>query len=126
MAVPLLFAGCGNHEPEQARSIKLETPVVVESIVPVRSAGDTSGGELLLVPKSAIFRKGELAGVFVVGANNRLTVRWIRTGRPVNGDLVVLAGLDKGEFVVGVYNAALNEGVTVKKSQRVTEEVQQQ
>ncbi|MEI6757736.1 MAG: hypothetical protein FDX18_09380 [Chlorobium sp.] len=126
MALPLLFAGCGHHEAEQAGSVKLETPIVVASIVPVRSVVEAGGGEVLLVPKSAIFRKGELAGVFVVGSDNRLTVRWIRTGRPVNGDLVVLAGLDKGESVVGVQNVVLNEGVTVKKSQRVTEEVQQQ
>jgi len=32
--------------------------------------------------------------------------------------------LDKGEFVVGIYNPALHEGVTVKKSPRVTKEVQ--
>jgi len=36
----------------------------------------------------------------------------------------VLGGLDKGELVVGKYNPALGEGLTVIKSPNVTEEVQ--
>jgi len=40
----------------------------------------------------------------------------------MQSDVVVLGGLDKGEFIVGTYDPALHEGVTVKKSPRVTEE----
>ena len=97
---------------------------VVANIVPVRTADESGGVEMLLVPKTAIMRQGELTGILVVGADDRLSLRWIRTGRSINGDVVVVGGLDKGEFVVGTYNPALNEGVTVKKSPRVTEEVQ--
>ena len=94
--------------------------LAVESITVL--AHQTDGGEVLLVPATAIFRKGELSGIYVVGADNRLSVRWISTGRSINNNLVVLGGLDKGEIVVGTYSPALQEGVTVIK--RVTAEDQ--
>jgi hypothetical protein len=115
LAMPLLIAGCGNQEQGTKKSRSQEPPVAVESIT-VRTAVEAGGGEVLLVPASAIFHKGELAGIFVVGADNRLSVRWISTGRSLNNDLVVLGGLDKGEIVVGTCSPALQEGVTVIKS----------
>ena len=121
VAIPLLFAGCGNQEQWPKKSRSQESPVAVDSIA-VRTAVEAGGGEVLLVPASAIFHKGQLAGIFVVGADSRLSVRWISTGRSMNNDLVVLGGLDKGEFVVGTYSPALQEGVTVIK--RVTAEDQ--
>jgi hypothetical protein len=116
VAIPLLVAGCGNHEQEPIKSRNQVPPLAVGTILPVRTASEDGGGEVLLVPASAIFRKGELTGIFVVGADNRLSVRWISTGRSMNNDLVVLGGLDKGELVVGTYSSVLDEGVTVIKS----------
>ncbi len=116
VALPLLFAGCGNREPESIKSGQKVSLAAAVSVVAVRSAFVAGGNEVLLVPASAIFRKGELTAVFVVGADNRLSVRWISTGRFMQGYLVVLGGLDKGEFVVGVYSPELVEGVTVIKS----------
>jgi hypothetical protein len=123
VAIPLFVAGCGNQEQGPKKSRSQESPVAVESS-PVRTAVDAGGGEIVLVPATAIFHKGELAGVFVVGADNRLSVRWISTGRSMNNDVVVLGGLDKGEIVVGTFSPALQEGVTIIKSQRVTAEDQ--
>ena len=122
--LPLLFSGCGKQDLKQLEVRTQVPPVVVENIVQVRTAGAEGKAEVLLVPKSAIMHQGELTGILVVGADDRLTLRWIRTGRLMHGDVVVLGGLDKGEFVVGTYNPALNEGVTVIKSPRVTKEVQ--
>ncbi len=120
--LPLLLIGCGGEVPVPAKPAAPEPPVAVESIVPVRAAGHGGGTQELLVPKSAIFMKGDLEGVLVVGDGDRISVRWIRTGRSLNGDRVVVGGLEKGERVVGKYSAAINEGVTVKKVNRVTEE----
>lgn len=126
-ALALFVAGCGNHDEQKpVMSVSQAAPVVVESIVPVRAAGGAGQSGVLLIPSSAVFRIGELSGVLIVGADHRLSQRWIRTGRRVNGDLVVLGGLDKGELVVGKYNPGLTEGVTVIKSQKVTKEVQNQ
>jgi hypothetical protein len=122
ISLPLLVAGCGNQEQEPKKSRNQVPPVDVGTLSPVRSAVKERGGEVLLVPASAIFHKGELTGIFVAGADNRLSVRWISTGRSMNNDMVVLGGLDKGELVVGVYSPALAEGVTVIK--RVTAEDQ--
>lgn len=122
IATPLLFTGCSNREPESIKSRGTVSPAAVVRVVGVRSVVEAGGDEVLLVPASAIFRKGELTAVFVAGADNRLSVRWISTGRFMQGDLVVLGGLDKGEFVVGVYSPELVEGVTVIK--RVTAEDQ--
>jgi hypothetical protein len=116
VVISLFFSGCSNQEQMEGKKQIQVTPVAVGTIVAVRSADRTGGEEVLLVPASAIFRRGELSGVFVVGADNRLAVRWISTGRRMNHDLVVLGGLDKGEFVVGTYSSALDEGVTVIKS----------
>ena len=116
LTIPLLFAGCGNQEQVPIKSRIQVSPLAVGMILPVRTAAEAGGGEVMLVPASAIFRKGELTGIFVVGADNRLSVRWISTGRSMNNDLVVLGGLDRGELVVGTYSPALIEGVTVIKS----------
>jgi hypothetical protein len=123
-ALALLLAGCGTHEEKPVTAVSQAAPVAVESIVPVREAGVPGQSERLLVPAKAVFHNGELSGVLVVGADNRISQRWIRLGRSMNGDVVVLGGVDKGELVVGVYNPELGEGVTVIKSQKVTEEVQ--
>ncbi len=120
----LLVAGCGNGEQKRVISESQPAPVAVESIVPVRTNGEAGPRELLLVPATAVFHNGELAGVLIVGADNRISQRWIRTGRSLNGDVVVLGGVDKGELVVGTYNPELGEGITVIKSPNVTEEVQ--
>jgi len=122
VAVPLLFAGCGNQKPESIKNRSQAAPVAVVSVVAVRSMVEAGGDEVLLVPASAIFHKGELAAVFVVGADNRLSVRWISTGRSMQGDVAVLGGLDKGELVVEAPALALVEGVMVIK--RVTVEDQ--
>jgi hypothetical protein len=116
MIVPLLFAGCGNQDQVPIKRQSNQSPVAVGNVFFVRTASEAGGGEVLLVPASAIFHKGELTGVFVVGADNRLSVRWISTGRSMKGYLVVLGGLDKGEIVVGTYSPLLNEGITVIKS----------
>lgn len=120
----LAVSGCGDHEEIPVIQKSQPAAVVVESIVPVRTSGNSSQGELLLIPETALFRNGELTGVLVVGKDQRIAKRWIRPGRSVNGDVVVLGGVDKGELVVGKYNTGLLEGVTVIKSPNVTEEAE--
>ncbi|MEI6652310.1 MAG: hypothetical protein WCL42_07020 [Chlorobiaceae bacterium] len=124
VVLALLVSGCGGHDERPVIRVSQSAPVAVESIVPVRTNGETGARELLLVPVTAVFRNGELAGVLVVGADHRLSRRWIRTGVVVHEDIVVLGGLDKGELVVEKYNPELGEGLTVIKSPNVTEEVQ--
>ena len=61
--------------------------------------------------------RGQLEGVQVVGDDDIVSVRWIRTGNISDGNVEVLSGLGKGEKVVAPYVRGVQEGfqVTVKQ-----------
>lgn len=57
--------------------------------------------EKLTVPAGAVVRRGEVAAVYVLGADNRLSLRQLRIGDAVGqGEIEVLAGLTAGDRVV--------------------------
>lgn len=71
-------------------------------------AGDE---EEVLVPRTAIFERGALTGVFVVeGGKARL--RWVSPGAPAGDALVVRAGLAPGDEVI-LAPGALRDGTPV-------------
>ncbi|MBA4093354.1 MAG: efflux RND transporter periplasmic adaptor subunit [Candidatus Accumulibacter sp.] len=51
------------------------------------------------VPKTAVLRRGEVAAVYVQGADGRLALRQLRLGEEFGGEIEVLAGLAAGERV---------------------------
>ena len=52
------------------------------------------------VPEAAMVRRGELVGVYVVGADNTISLRYVRAGTPTgDGRVPVLAGLAGGERI---------------------------
>jgi RND family efflux transporter MFP subunit len=58
-------------------------------------------GEKLTVPARAVLRRGEVAAVYVLNAENRLSLRQLRLGEAVGeGEIEVLAGLAAGDKVV--------------------------
>ena len=71
MFLALLIAGCGKEEPKEVMRGAKVPSVAVENVVPVRSGSEDGP---LLIPASALFRNGALAGVLVVGADQRLTL----------------------------------------------------
>ncbi len=57
--------------------------------------------EKLTVPASAVVRRGEVAAVYVQGADQRLSLRQLRLGDVVGtGEIEVLAGLAPGDKVI--------------------------
>ena len=57
--------------------------------------------EKLTVPASAVVRRGEVAAVYVQGADKRLSLRQLRLGDTVGaGEIEVLAGLAPGDKVI--------------------------
>ena len=77
-----------------------------------KDAGSTEAR--LVIPASAIVRRGGLAGVFVVSGGN-VRLRWLAVGEPEAGTVEVRAGLRDGERVVAdpsglVDGAAVQEG----------------
>ncbi len=55
--------------------------------------------EALLIPESALFRRGELRAVYVLDDQDRPRLRQVRIGSRIDGQLEVLAGLDDGERI---------------------------
>lgn len=57
--------------------------------------------EKMTVPASAVLRRGEVAAVYVLNADDRLSLRQLRLGEAVGqGEVEVLAGLAAGDKVV--------------------------
>ncbi len=54
----------------------------------------------LLVPASAVIERGELTGVFVVGADEISRLRWIKMGRRFEQQVEILSGLNAAERVM--------------------------
>ncbi|MBP1633623.1 MAG: macA 2 [Acidobacteria bacterium] len=77
--------------------------------------------EALVVPERALVRHGQLASVFVVGADNRARLRMVNAGPPVGGQVEISAGLDAGERVVVEPPASLVDGSPVRAVSTRTE-----
>ncbi|MEE4637454.1 MAG: efflux RND transporter periplasmic adaptor subunit [Wenzhouxiangella sp.] len=65
----------------------------------VRVNVPVSERQALLIPESALFRRGELRAVYVLDDQDRARLRQVRIGSSVEGQLEVLAGLDAGERI---------------------------
>ena len=72
----------------------------------------------IMLPKSAIVERGQLAGAFVVGKDSVAQLRWLVLGESRGDMVLVLSGLRGGDRVV------LSPGATaVTDGQRVEEKV---
>ncbi|MBL8421042.1 MAG: efflux RND transporter periplasmic adaptor subunit [Dechloromonas sp.] len=61
----------------------------------------TGQAEKLTVPAGAVLRRGEVAAVYVMAADDRLSLRQLRLGEAIGqGEIEVLAGLSAGDRVV--------------------------
>jgi len=79
---------------------------------------------MLLVPRSAVVRRGGLKGVFVVDADRSgmepvpgsgtARLRWLRTGETRGDEVAVLSGLEEGERYVVEPPAGLADGAPVE------------
>ena len=68
--------------------------------------------EALLVNKKAIVEKGQLTGVYVVGADSVVTYRLVRAGRVYGDKVEVLSGLNPDEkIIVGNVDKAVDGGI---------------
>jgi RND family efflux transporter MFP subunit len=55
---------------------------------------------ILVVPESALYRRWDLTGVWVVDPEGTLSLRFVRTGRRLEGKVEILSGLKEGERIV--------------------------
>ena len=94
--------------PEQVKAgmfagIKIETGVIPNE-------GNENPTEIM-VPVSAIFKRGQLSGIYVVSDKNIALLRWIRTGKSTGDMISVESGLSANETYIleaagRVYNGA--------------------
>lgn len=66
--------------------------------------------QAVLVPADAVVRRGQLTGVWIVGADGKAALRWVRLGRPQGEAVEVLSGLDGGETLILSSELPLAEG----------------
>ncbi|MHB8079313.1 MAG: efflux RND transporter periplasmic adaptor subunit [Candidatus Krumholzibacteriia bacterium] len=57
----------------------------------------TGRRDAVLVPQAAVVTRGQLRGVYVIGADGAVALRWIRLGNPDGARIEVLSGLEGGE-----------------------------
>jgi RND family efflux transporter MFP subunit len=67
----------------------------------------------LAVPETAVIRRGQLASVFVVDADNHARLRLVNASEPADGAVEIRAGLKAGERVVTAPPPALVDGSPV-------------
>ena len=86
--------------------LRIELPANLPQVIPGLSARVTLLGpdsetlrQPLSVPTQAILRRGEITAVYVVGPQQTLQLRQIRTGENRGDQTVVLAGLSHGEKI---------------------------
>jgi RND family efflux transporter MFP subunit len=63
----------------------------------------------ILIPTSAIIKRGELTGVYVVSSSNTALLRWLRLGKIFGDKIEVLSGLDADEqFILSSEEKLIN------------------
>lgn len=73
----------------------------------------TGTDKTISVPETAIVRRGQLTGLFVLDDENITHLRWVRLGRTSGERVEVLAGLTAGERVVADKLRQMREGMKV-------------
>lgn len=72
-----------------------------------------ASSEKVIVPESALVRKGQLVGVYVVSDQGEAMLRWLRLGRETKKGFEVLSGLDQEEKFVVSCESQLRDGIKV-------------
>ncbi|RMH35873.1 MAG: efflux RND transporter periplasmic adaptor subunit [Nitrospirae bacterium] len=54
----------------------------------------------LAVPLTSLVYRHDLTGVYVVGPDSGVRLRWVKTGRQMNGTIEILSGLNEGEYIL--------------------------
>ena len=90
------------HEASNTFRVRLELPEGQFALYPgmfVKAAFVTGEAQRLLVPSSALLRRSEVIGVYVVDEEQRVRLRQVRVGGTFDNRTEILAGLREGERV---------------------------
>lgn len=67
----------------------------------------------ILIPKSALIKKGELEGIYTVSSSNTAILRWLKLGRSMGDQIEVLSGISEGEQYIVSADGKIYNGVTI-------------
>ena len=67
----------------------------------------------ITIPSTALMRRGQLEGVYVMGSNNKATLRWVKTGKAQNNNVEITSGLSSGDRIITTNLPQLSDGQTV-------------
>jgi RND family efflux transporter MFP subunit len=104
------------------QSVRLKVALPVDTDLPsgrfvrVRLAGPVR--DVLLVPESAVARRGQLTAVFVVDAGRLARLRLVSIGTSVGGRTEIVSGLEPGETVITAPPADLRDGTLLTQGAR--------
>jgi multidrug efflux pump subunit AcrA (membrane-fusion protein) len=70
------------------------------------------------VPKSAVWERGGVTGVFVIDGQNTARVRLVKTGKTLDGRVEIVSGLSEGETVAVTNVGKLSDAAKVKALER--------
>ena len=98
--------------------VKVLLEDVSENVYPgmfvnVNFSGGTESKSGVTMAQSAIVRKGQLSGVYVVSADRVAILRWLRLGKSNDNTVEVLSGLKAGESYITVADGKLYNGANV-------------
>jgi RND family efflux transporter MFP subunit len=80
-----------------------------------RARFTTGEEQALIVPATAVFQRGQLTAVYVIGEGGVARLRLITVGKQYSSGVEVLSGLDPGEQIVADKTDQVADGATVKQ-----------
>ncbi len=67
----------------------------------------------IMIPKTALVKKGQLTGVYTVSSENTAVLRWLKLGKETADEVEVLSGLSAGETYVLKAEGRLYNGASL-------------
>ena len=74
---------------------------------------NTNTKNQILLPKTALIKKGELEGIYTVSGSNTAILRWLKLGRSLGDQVEVLSGISEGEQYIVSAEGKLFNGVKI-------------
>lgn len=103
-AVPVVVAAVVPSADPVSRTVEVrltsQSPLTPGLTAIVEVPGSQRIRGQIAVPSSAVLSRGELTGVYLVGADSTARLRWVRLGRAQGDAVTVVSGLASGDVVV--------------------------
>lgn len=94
---------------------ELKSGMFVQVQFPIQTKDNIlqSSQKSVWIPESAIIEEGQLKGIYVVGAQKKAILRWIRLGKKSNNLVEVISGLTQGEYFITESSQKLYNGAKI-------------